>query len=100
MKMDKVSGRAESFFNAIAEEYYLSSAGLKEDSNLSGIYDKYQDLCGKDIINSFIELNSTNGIDRQHAQMLEFLHSLYQGYLTRKANDELLRLEATTTINI
>ena len=100
MKMDKVSGRAESFFSAISEEYYLSSSGLKEDSNLSEIYDEYQDLCGKDIINSFIKYESSNGIDRRQSQMLEFLHSLYQGYLTRKGSDELLRLEATSTINI
>ena len=100
MEMDKVSERAESFFNAISEEYYLSSSGLKEDSNLSKIYEEYQDLCGKDIINSYIEYSSVNGSDRQNAQMLEFLHSLYQGFLTRESSDELLRLEATTTLNI
>ena len=100
MEMDKVSRRAESFFHAISEEYYLSSSGLKEESNLSEIYDEYQDLCSKDIINSLIEQNSANGADRQRSQMLEFLHSLYQGFLTRKGSDELLRLEATSTLNI
>ena len=100
MEIDKVSNRAESFFNEIAEEYYLSSSGLKEESNLSDIYEKYKDLFSKELIDNLLSLKSGETFDRRQAQLLEFLFSLYQGYRTRKISDKLLSLEASSTITI
>jgi len=100
MEIDKISKRAESFFNEISEEYYLSSAGLKEESNLSEIYEKYEDLSSKELIAELLSLKPGENFDRRHAQLLEFLFSLYQGYITREVSDQLLSLEASTTITI
>ena len=90
MEIDKISKRAESFFNEMSEEYYLSSSGLKEESNLSEIYEKYKDHSSKELIDDLLTLKSGENFDRRHTQLLEFLFSLYQGYRTREISDELL----------
>jgi len=97
MEIDKISRRAESFFHEISEEYYLSSAGLKEESDLSTIYEKYEDLSSKELITELVESSSANGSSREQFQLLEFIYSLYQGFATRKLTDNLLNLEATST---
>ena len=90
MEIDKISHRAESFFNEISEEYYLSAAGLKKESDLSTIYEKYEDLSSKELITQLVEASSDNGSSREQFQLLEFIYSLYQGFATRKLTDELL----------
>ena len=65
MEIDKISHRAESFFNEISEEYYLSAAGLKEESNLSAIYEKYEDLSSKELITELVESSSEDGSSRE-----------------------------------
>lgn len=99
MEIDKISHRAESFFNEISEEYYLSAAGLKEESNLSAIYEKYEDLSSKELITELVESSSEDGSSREQFQLLEFIYSLYQGFSTRKLTDTLLQLEATSTFD-
>ena len=74
MEIDKISLRAESFFNEISEEYYLSAAGLKEESDLSAIYEKYEDLSSKELIKELVESSSENGSNREQFQLLEFIY--------------------------
>jgi hypothetical protein len=49
-KLEEIRARCEALQNALAEEYYESTAGLKNESNVSKIYQRYGDVVSKQAI--------------------------------------------------
>jgi hypothetical protein len=96
--LDAYREEADRFIAALDEEYYLHFAGLKEDFELSPIYERYSDLATLDACRRLGEAAETG--ERGGVELWRFACEGYMGDLTREAMEEIARLEATLTANV
>ena len=96
--LDAYREEADRFIAALDEEYYLHFAGLKEDFQLTPIYQRYADLATLDACRSLGEATELG--DRGAIELWRFACEGYMGDLTRSDAEELARLEATLTVDV
>jgi hypothetical protein len=96
--LDAYREEADRFIAALDEEYYLHFAGLKEDFELTPIYERYSDLATLDACRSLGEATELG--DRGAIELWRFACEGYMGNLTRSQAEELARLEASLTVEV
>jgi hypothetical protein len=96
--LDAYREEADRFIAALDEEYYLHFAGLKEDFELSPIYERYSDLATLDACRRLGEAAESG--ERGGVELWRFACEGYMGDLTREAMEEIAGLEATLTANV
>jgi hypothetical protein len=96
--LDAYREEADRFIAALDEEYYLHFAGLKEDFELTPIYERYSDLATLDACRSLGEAGELS--DRGAIELWRFACEGYMGNLTRSQAEELARLEASLTVEV
>ena len=96
--LDAYREEADRFIAALDEEYYLHFAGLKEDFELSPIYERYSDLATLDACRRIGEAAGAG--ERGGVELWRFACEGYMGDLTREAMEEIAKLEATLTADV
>jgi len=96
--LDAYREEADRFIAALDEEYYLHFAGLKEDFELTPIYQRYADLATLDACRSLGEATELG--DRGALELWRFACEGYMGDLTRSQTEELAHLEASLTVEV
>jgi hypothetical protein len=96
--LDAYREEADRFIAALDEEYYLHFAGLKEDFELTPIYERYADLATLDACRSLGEATELG--DRGAIELWRFACEGYIGDLTRSQAEELAHLEASLTVEV
>src|SRR6266545_2409625 len=96
--LDAYREEADRFIAALDEEYYLHFAGLKENFELTPIYERYADLATLDACRSLGEATELG--DRGAIELWRFACEGYIGDLTRSQAEELAHLEASLTVEV
>src|SRR6266545_4301102 len=96
--LDAYREEADRFIAALDEEYYLHFAGLKEDFELTPIYERHADLATLDACRSLGEATELG--DRGAIELWRFACEGYMGDLTRSQAEELAHLEASLTVEV
>ena len=96
--LDAYREEADRFIAALDEEYYLHFAGLKENFELTPIYERYADLATLDACRSLGEATELG--DRGAIELWRFACEGYMGDLTRSQAEELAHLEASLTVEV
>jgi hypothetical protein len=96
--LDAYREEADRFIAALDEEYYLHFSGLKEDFELTPIYERYADLATLDACRGLAEAAESGG--RGAIELWRFACEGYMGDLTRSQAEELARLEASLTVEV
>jgi hypothetical protein len=89
---------ADRFIAALDEEYYLHFAGLKEEFELTPIYERYSDLATLDACRRMGDAAASG--ERGAIELWRFACEGYMGDLTRSEMEELARLEASLTTQV
>ncbi len=94
MLMEEFENEAEAFHQELHREYYLAESGLKEQLNITPIYERYAHLFGEDVVRELLGLAQ----DRRGRYLAEFatigyLENLVKG-LTEKVSNAMR--QATT----
>jgi hypothetical protein len=96
--LDAYREEADRFIAALDEEYYLHFAGLKEEFELTPIYERYADLATLAACRSLGE--AAEGGERGATELWRFACEGYMGDLTRTESEELARLEASLAVEV
>ena len=96
--LDAYREEADRFIAALDEEYYRHFAGLKEDFELTPIYERYADLATLDACRGLGEAAEVG--DRGAVELWRFACEGYMGDLTRSQSEELARLETSLTVEV
>jgi hypothetical protein len=96
--LDAYREEADRFIAALDEEYYLHFAGLKDQFELSPIYERYADLATLSACRQLGE--AAAGGERGSIELWRFACEGYMGDLTRNEAEEIARLEASATVEI
>jgi hypothetical protein len=91
--LDAYREEADGFIAALDEEYYLHFAGLKDEYELTPIYERYADLATLDACRRLGEAAETR--DRGAVELWRFACEGYLGNLTRAEAEEIAGLEAS-----
>jgi hypothetical protein len=96
--LDAYREEADRFIAALDEEYYLHFAGLKNEFELTPIYERYAGLATLDACRSLGEAAELGG--RGAIELWRFACEGYVGDLTRGQAEEIARLEASLTVEV
>ena len=96
--LDAYREEADRFIAALDEEYYLHFAGLKEEFELTPIYERYSDLATLDACRRVGEAAESG--DRGAIELWRFACEGYMGDLTRGELEEIAHLEASLTAEV
>ncbi|HEY3070585.1 MAG TPA: hypothetical protein VGJ34_09750 [Gaiellaceae bacterium] len=96
--LDAYREEADRFIAALDQEYYLHFAGLKEEFELSPIYERYSDLATLAACRQLGEAAELGG--RGPTELWRFACEGYMGDLTRSAAEEIARLEASLSVDV
>ncbi len=100
MHLDLLRQDIESFLRAVEEEEYLQRAGLKVESQLAGIYERYRRLCEPARIEEVRAEVAKGGAADGPRLMLEFLtHAALEAGL-KDVTDRFLSEEAGTSVSV
>jgi hypothetical protein len=96
--LDRFRERADRFIAELDEEFYLHYAGLKEELELSPIYERYSELTRLEQAQA---LGATANGDRGIRELWRFAAEGYLSDLTRDQAEKIARLEASleATVN-
>lgn len=102
MSLEEIRREVENFNSDIDREYYLNWAGLKDEMNLSAIYDRYASLFDADLIDEVRtrRRDATGEEARRLGYLQEFLTS---AHLTQKVKELTSRVEtmaATESVKV
>jgi len=95
--LDAYREEADRFIAALDEEYYLHFAGLKDEFELTPIYERYADLATLDACRRVGEA-ATAGAGA--TELWRFACEGYMGNLTRADAEDIARLEASLTVDV
>jgi hypothetical protein len=95
--LDAYREEADRFIAALDEEYYLHFAGLKDEFELTPIYERYADLTTLDACRRLGEAAEREG---GSPELWRFACEGYMGDLTRAGAEEIARLEAALTVEV
>ena len=100
MQLHQIRKQVEKFLQELSWEWYRHNAGLKQNSDLSAVYEKYAGLADPQVINVVREaLEEETGDEARRLQfLLEFSFSTQQGYETRRVEDAILTEEAKAKV--
>jgi hypothetical protein len=104
-KLEEIRARCEALQNALAEEYYESNAGLKNESNVSRIYQRYRDVVSKEAI-AFVrgrldlEPDKAGEEARRLRYLLEFQTDEFIGAELKTIIDEVLTRESAAKVRL
>src|SRR5438093_6459781 len=87
---------AELFSRAVNAEHYLAGAGLKEELNITPIYDRYLHLFEGE---RFSEVKSWGLEPTEERYLLAFVASGYLEFRTRELHEQLAAEEAAATVD-
>jgi oligoendopeptidase F len=96
--LDAYREEADRFIAALDEEYYRHFAGLKDEFELSPIYERYADLATLDACRRLAERAELGG--RGETELWRFACEGYMGNFTRAEAEEIARLEASLTVEV
>jgi hypothetical protein len=96
--LDAYREEADRFIAALDEEYYLHFAGLKDEFELTPIYERFSDLATLDACRRTGEEAESGG--RGAIELWRFACEGYMGDLTRAELEEVARLEASLTAEV
>ena len=96
--LDAYREEADRFIAALDEEYYLHFAGLKDEFELTPIYERHAGLATLDACRSLGEAAELGG--RGATELWRFACEGYMGDLTRGQAEEIARLEASLTVEV
>ena len=97
-ELEAYRDEADRFIAALDEEYYLHFAGLKEDFELSPIYERFSDLTTLDACRRLAASAEVEG--RGARELWRFGCEGYVGDLTRGDAEEIAGLEASLTATV
>ncbi|MEO8290702.1 MAG: hypothetical protein ABI649_06865 [Gaiellaceae bacterium] len=97
-ELEAYRDEADRFIAALDEEYYLHFAGLKDDFELSPIYERFSDLTTLDACRRLAATAEIEG--RGAVELWRFGCEGYVGDLTRADAEEIAGLEASLTTEI
>jgi hypothetical protein len=97
-ELESYRDEADRFIAALDEEYYLHFAGLKEDFELSPIYERFSDLTTLDACRRLAAAAEVEG--RSARELWRFACEGYVGDLTRADAEEIAGLEASLTATV
>jgi hypothetical protein len=96
--LDAYREEADRFIAALDEEYYLHFAGLKDEFELTPIYERHAGLATLDACRSLGEAAELGG--RGATELWRFACEGFMGDLTRRQAEEIARLEASLTVEV
>jgi len=99
---DKIRRDVENFCSEMEKEWYLNWAGLKEEMNLSPIYNKYKHLFTKDLILAVKEKRkqSKGEEERKLRYLQQFFVSEYLGMVVEELSEKAETMESKETIRV
>jgi len=99
---NKIRRDVENFCSEMEKEWYLNWAGLKEEMNLSPIYNKYEHLFTKDLILAVKEKRkqSKGEEERKLRYLQQFFVSDYLGMVVKELSDKAETMESKETIKV
>jgi hypothetical protein len=96
--LDAYREEADRFIAALDEEYYRHFAGLKDEFELTPIYERYADLATLDSCRRLGEAAELGG--EGSTELWRFACEGYMGNLARAEAEEIARLEASLTADV
>jgi len=102
MDLDKIRKDAEAFTKELDEEYYQNLAGFKDELNISGIYQKYGYLFGRDAVDYVRDLRDRAGGEekRQLSMLYQFMAGEYISNITAEMDEKFMTEEAKATVKV
>jgi hypothetical protein len=104
MDLDAYRRSAEDFVSELTAEYYRHYAGLKASYEIEPIYDHHRELFTAGAVDSLrgvLDAAPPGSEQRRRlAMLLDFAVEGYVGEATKRAEAELARLEASTSISV
>ena len=99
---NKIRRDVENFCSEMEKEWYLNWAGLKEEMNLSPIYNKYKHLFTKDLILAVKEKRkqSKGEEERKLRYLQQFFVSEYLGMVVKELSEKAETMESKETIKV
>ena len=105
-QLEEIRTRSEALQNELALEYYESSAGLKNETNVTKIYKRFADLISRESIELVRKrlAAAAGGLDpeepRRLRYLLEFQSDEFIGSEVKSIIDEILTRESAATVKL
>ena len=98
----KIGRDVENFCSEMEKEWYLNWAGLKDEMNLSPIYNKYKHLFTKDMILAVKEKrkHAKGEEERKLRYLQQFFVSEYLGMVVKELSEKAETMESKATIRV
>jgi len=98
----KIRRDVENFCSEMEKEWYLNWAGLKEEMNLSPIYNRYKHLFTKDLILAVKEerKQAKGEEERKLRYLQQFFVSEYLGMVVKELSEKAETMESKETIKV
>ncbi len=102
MDLEKIRKDAEAFTKELDEEYYQNLAGFKDELNISGIYQKYGYLFGREAVDYVKGLrDSAEGEEKRQLSLLySFMAGEYISNITAELDEKFMTAEAKATVTV
>ncbi len=102
MDLEKIRKDAEAFTKELDEEYYQNLAGFQDELNISGIYQKYGYLFGKDAVDYVKALRDrSEGEEKRQLSMLySFMAGEFISNITAEMDEKFMTAEAKATVKV
>jgi len=103
INLDQIRRDVDNFSGDMDREYYLNSAGLKDELNVSAVFAKYQHLFDKRLIAEVQELRkkSRGEEDKRKLRYLQaFFLEYYLGNVVKEFTDEAETMQTTGTVEV
>lgn len=100
--LNKVRLDVENFYTKIEREWYLNWAGLKDELNISAIYEKYQHLFTKELISSVrnARKRATGEEERRLRYLQEFLVEGHLDMTVKELTDKSETMQSKEVIKV
>lgn len=99
--LEKLVRDAEAFTSQLMREHYENGAGLKEETNIAGLYKEYAHLFGREVVEEIASARRRAGA-ADLPRRLRYLHEMvvdgYLGFVTKDLADRLSSVETKATI--
>ena len=98
--LDKIRDDIENFSSAMNKEYYLNQAGLKDELNISAIYERYKHLFNQQLIlETKNKRKQASGEDERKLRYLQaFFLEYYLGMVVKELTDKAETMQTKGTI--
>lgn len=99
---NRIRRDVDNFCSEMEREWYLNWAGIKEEMNLSAIYDKYENLFSKELILVVKEKrkHAKGEEERKLRYLQQFFVSEYLGMIVKELSEKAETMESKATIKV